>query len=684
MRNAANRLRLVVIPLVLAALALPTAAAGKFSPDRPPTAIARGGVLVEPSVVLLSQSVSVRVKQAFLGLQGRYALGIVAVGSGFVVNPTGTIVTASHVVDPDAATVRTAAVNRFFAQFNLTNRLIDPAGAYRRCVRRVTCDFAITTTVRVYQPIDQAGSRELKQYRARVLERTGFATTDIAVVQVNGRNMPTAPLAQSVDGLQTGARLAALGFPGSAQGLETGVTKPTFVDGTLSALRTQGTGQQLEINVNTEQGMSGGPVINQSGQVVGVVSYHTVRATGETGRRLARSVDDARAALGDAGKRPVRGPADTDFREAMELYWERHYEDAIPEFQNALNLSEGHPLAAEYRRTATERNARGESIALDEGGIPLLAVVGGVAGGLAVLGLLAFFLLRGRRPRPAPAPARAPGGPPRPVPAPVQAQTPPAAPASPAPVSAPPPSPAAAAAGATVVPGAPADTGGKTVVSAPSPTDAPAVVIVGGPATGKRVSITSDLVIGREGADITVPDPEVSRRHALLRRADGHVEVEDLGSQNGTAVNGQKIQGPRRLVDGDVISVGRTTLTVEGAKAARKEKTVTSSPTILIKDGPLAGRIFPIEAEVVLGRERADIVIEDPEVSRRHIALRPTDGGLEVEDLGSANGTYVDGRRLHGSRRLVGGEEIKIGKTAIVVQAPERSSQQTTATSSPA
>src|SRR5919109_943996 len=375
MRDAAHRLRLFFVPLVLAALAVPASASAKFSPDRPQTAIGRSGVLVQPSVVLLSQSASVRVKLPFLGLQGRYALGILAVGSGFVVEPGGTIVTASHVVDPDAATVRRLAVNKFFIDFNLANRLVDPVGAYRRCLRRVTCDFAISSSVKVYQPIDVAGERTLKTYKARVVARTGFQTTDIAVVSVNGQNMPTAPLAQSAKGLQAGARIAALGFPGSAQSLDTGLTQPTFVDGTLSALRSQGTGQQLEINVNTEPGMSGGPVVNQSGQVVGVVSYHTVRSTGETGRRLARSVDDVRDALGESGRKAVRGPADTDFREGMDLYWERHYKDAIPEFQSVLNLSEGQPLAAEYRRTATERDARGESIALDEGGIPIWAII---------------------------------------------------------------------------------------------------------------------------------------------------------------------------------------------------------------------------------------------------------------------------------------------------------------------
>jgi DNA-binding NtrC family response regulator/pSer/pThr/pTyr-binding forkhead associated (FHA) protein len=66
-----------------------------------------------------------------------------------------------------------------------------------------------------------------------------------------------------------------------------------------------------------------------------------------------------------------------------------------------------------------------------------------------------------------------------------------------------------------------------------------------------------DVTFGRSrGATITLDSEKVSRMHARVRRTGDVIQVEDLGSRNGTRVNGEKIEGPRRLVTGDEVSVG--------------------------------------------------------------------------------------------------------------------------------
>ncbi|HEU0318644.1 MAG TPA: FHA domain-containing protein, partial [Solirubrobacteraceae bacterium] len=69
-------------------------------------------------------------------------------------------------------------------------------------------------------------------------------------------------------------------------------------------------------------------------------------------------------------------------------------------------------------------------------------------------------------------------------------------------------------------------------------------------------------------------------------------------------------------------------------------------PALIVRTGPRAGGRIEIDGEVVVGRGEVDWVIADPELSRRHLAARAGPGGVEVEDLGSLNGTWVDGRRL--------------------------------------
>jgi len=80
---------------------------------------------------------------------------------------------------------------------------------------------------------------------------------------------------------------------------------------------------------------------------------------------------------------------------------------------------------------------------------------------------------------------------------------------------------------------------------------------------GQRYAIGDALVIGRSSScDIHVPDSEMSRRHAEVSRHDGGVVVRDLGSTNGTRVNGSMISAPTTVAAGDVIAAGTTEIRV--------------------------------------------------------------------------------------------------------------------------
>ncbi len=92
-------------------------------------------------------------------------------------------------------------------------------------------------------------------------------------------------------------------------------------------------------------------------------------------------------------------------------------------------------------------------------------------------------------------------------------------------------------------------------------------------------------------------------------------------------------------------------------------------PTLIARSGPLAGRRFELDDdEVVLGREDATITLSDEETSRRHAAIRVTAGVVVIEDLGSTNGTFVDGKRIDVATELNGGETIKLGQTVFDIE----------------
>ena len=103
----------------------------------------------------------------------------------------------------------------------------------------------------------------------------------------------------------------------------------------------------------------------------------------------------------------------------------------------------------------------------------------------------------------------------------------------------------------------------------------PKLIIEQGPTPGQEIELAKDeFVIGRiEGNDLVIPEPSVSRRHARLLRQGQQVLLEDLGSSNGTFVNGQRlISAPFPLKSGDTFIVGSGyPAEVPGAPAAHRQ-----------------------------------------------------------------------------------------------------------------
>ncbi len=88
----------------------------------------------------------------------------------------------------------------------------------------------------------------------------------------------------------------------------------------------------------------------------------------------------------------------------------------------------------------------------------------------------------------------------------------------------------------------------------------------------------------------------------------------------------------------------------------------TAVPILVVQEGQLAGKRWPLnKKEFVVGRgEDCDIVLPDRQVSRRHLRVLHDEGGYSVEDLGSKNGTYVNGAPVRASMQLQDGDEIQV------------------------
>lgn len=200
-----------------------------------------------------------------------------------------------------------------------------------------------------------------------------------------------------------------------------------------------------------------------------------------------------------------------------------------------------------------------------------------------------------------------------------------------------------------------------------------------GPTPGAIYDLERDeITIGRGSKNtIIIRDNEVSREHARLVRNGDDFDVHDLGSSNGTFVNGQRAVGiTRPLRPGALIELGdsitleyeRINLPVfqQKAKDDTEPKTDADAPArhyISVVQGPGLGKIFPLDDIIItVGREAtSDISLPDPEVSRYHLRLRREKRGYSVEDMGSTNGTMLNEHPLTQPTLLTHHDSLRLG-----------------------
>ncbi|MDF3301302.1 FHA domain-containing protein [Streptomyces tropicalis] len=202
--------------------------------------------------------------------------------------------------------------------------------------------------------------------------------------------------------------------------------------------------------------------------------------------------------------------------------------------------------------------------------------------------------------------------------------------------------------------------------------------------------------LGRDPlSDVVVDDARVSWHHAVLRPDGGHWTLLDDGSTNGTYADGHRVRawdvGPGSEIRlGSAADGPRIVLT--GRSPAVPDRPTALAPAALTGAFRRPTTVRPLPARTLrIGRaDDNDLVLDDLVVSRRHAELRTgPDGGYEIADLGSHNGTFLNGQLVHRARvgpddvvgighsafRLVGGElqeyvdtgEVSLDVTDLVV-----------------
>ncbi|MEU5693133.1 serine protease [Actinosynnema sp. NPDC020468] len=364
------RAALAVVALVL----FPATAFAQSSDDTRAAATAR------PAVVLVTVGWHGWVRDTRTGevFGGRTGYDVAVTCAGTVISADGYVATASHCVHTGPLGGAGALFAAAVAELKKAGRVGDEGKAAAQFA-----DHGVAEGASPDRPLDRDIRVERRDRDGRdvapatVVDLTAPDAGDVAVLKVERTGLPT--VAIRPDAPEVGTEVTVLGHS-STEDLEV-----DHRGGAIAGRREQNGKPYLEFAGTITRGQSGGPVVDGTGALVGVVGRvsaesHTVAASASTLADLVRG----------KGIQLVPGPGDLAYRTGVERYFADDYDGAVESFDAAL--AAGHPRAAEYRESALGRGGAATS----PGTLGLLAVLCGCLGLAGLAGAVGMVVERSR------------------------------------------------------------------------------------------------------------------------------------------------------------------------------------------------------------------------------------------------------------------------------------------------
>ena len=191
------------------------------------------------------------------------------------------------------------------------------------------------------------------------------------------------------------------------------------------------------------------------------------------------------------------------------------------------------------------------------------------------------------------------------------------------------------------------------------------------------------ISVGRSATnDLVIDDPYVADKHFEVHVSHETLTLKNLQSLKPIRVNTVDVIGACTLKVDDEITLGSVALvvidpkreskaaTTEAANATQMRTPSTSGWALKANHTALANRVFPLKELTVIGRSAdCDISLAAAHLSRRHAQLSVVDGALYVKDLGSANGTFLNGKQVM-EARVKRGDELRFDALSFGVMGP--------------
>lgn len=194
------------------------------------------------------------------------------------------------------------------------------------------------------------------------------------------------------------------------------------------------------------------------------------------------------------------------------------------------------------------------------------------------------------------------------------------------------------------------------------------------------------------GSDVLLMSPGIAAQHCDLSFDGNQAVIKVLNAANSIALNGRQVMADAPIKAGDIVlfgKIGARVLTGEKAAAAaaaqKKEpeddgrtRVRQALPRYVLRgvSGSTFGKTFALHGTMTVGRaSECGISVPSEEISRQHAKLQVMPDGIAVEDLGSANGTFINDKRVH-TGMLKPGEELRLDTVRFMLVAPHLEMQQ--------
>jgi serine protease Do len=273
--------------------------------------------------------------------------------SGFVASSAGEIVTAGHCVDAESYDGgKGAIVEAFVAQdTHIGGEPLSPAErSLELDILQANADVEGADsgappdrTVTVTVP-----AAETESSPASVVDVQSFEEGDVALLRATGVDAPVLPVASAEP--ENGDDVVAAGYSGSVADVVDAATPASFKEGSISGTQTVNGTPFTEISAGTSAGMSGGPVLDMDGMVVGTVSWAPTGS--DVSADFITSAGSVRSLLASNGVDNTMSEADEAYRQGLSYYFDSRYHDAVAQFDQALALQPGLTMAGEFRQKA--------------------------------------------------------------------------------------------------------------------------------------------------------------------------------------------------------------------------------------------------------------------------------------------------------------------------------------------